>query len=149
MSTPIPNLDEHPATIVQEELDIGAAAEPLRVVTINPVQVQVVPARAAGFFQYSLTTTAAVRVLERDPRRKRAVLIAHDNTDAGTAHGVFLGGSQAEALSPYAFELGFITRGTGLGASSGPMEITAIDEVWASAAIADCILSVMNEQWAY
>lgn len=145
----IPDLEPEPQEIVQEEQPYTA----IKVDVCGPVRSQGLPARSGGYRSYLVSTTAATRILARDPRRKRAVITVHDNTDAGTAHGVYLGGTQAEAQAGqgYAFQLPFTVRGAGLGAGAAPLEITHVDEVWAIAdgGSVDLVVSVLNEQWTY
>lgn len=164
MSTPLPvpdgprragsppppaDFDQDPADILQETDGYDVKAVP--VCLEEPVRSILLPARAAAFRSYEVDTVTAQKILERDPRRKRAVITAHDDTDAGTAHGIYLGSTQASANTQYGFLLPFTVRGTGLGAGTGPLEITAIDEVWAiteDSGAGTVIVSVLNEQWA-
>lgn len=120
-----PDMDD----LLQEE-EQAAAMTPIPVVAEGPVRTQALPARSAGMRTYDLTRAAAVRVLDADPRRRRAVLQA-------TGGSYRLGGSQAAAQHGGAT----ITDGVML-------TLTTCEEVWATAAWDDTALSVINEQWA-
>lgn len=144
-----PELDETPETILQADTDETAAVPPLPVTAVDPVQTQAMPAKVAGMLRYDLSTTAPQRILAHDPRRKRAVIVGWD-LGAAASHGVALGGTQAEALSAYAFVLPATLSGntTADSATTPPLEITTQDEVWAVAVSGAISVSVMNEQWA-
>lgn len=143
----IPEFDQSPGDILQEQESYEIKTAPIETVICEPVRVLQLPARSGGFRSYDLTSTQAVRVLDRDPRRKRAVLQVFDT--AGVSTGARLGGTQAEGLSENAYLLGLpgpgIAAGNVIGAT---LEITNMDEVWASAVGEACTLSVLNEQWA-
>lgn len=85
---------------------------PIPVTVSDAVQVRSLPAKTASFESVDLTANA-VRILGRDPRRKRAIIsIASGETIA-------LGSTQADA--------------NGAGAPiSGNLELTTLDEVWAA-----------------
>lgn len=137
-----------PADVVQTIDDEIAAVPPLPVTVTDPARVILMPAKSSGWTQIPLTTTAAVKILDRDPRRKRAVLSLFDT--GGTSDGAVLGSTQAEAGSPYGFLLPLMGPNIAAGnvASAAMMEITAVDEVWAQAQAAACIVSIYNEQWS-
>ena len=149
MSTEIPELDETPGTIVQEDQDEMAAVPPLPVTTVDPVQTQAMPSKVAGMLRYDLSTTVPQRILAHDPRRRRALVQGFDFA-AAAAQGVALDGQQSEATSPYAFVLATTLSGntTADSASTPVLEITSQDEVWAVAVGGAITVSVMNEQWA-
>lgn len=146
----VPDFEPEPGEILQEE-----EVEELHVIpvtVVDPVRSQLMPAKLGGFRSFEVGTTQAVQILGRDPRRKRAVITIHDNTDAGTAHGVYLGTTQSGANTTYGFLLPFNIRGTGLGAGGGPLELTTMDEIWAlteDTGNGKVIVSVLSEQWAY
>lgn len=143
----IPDLTQDPSDVVQELEPYTVNAVPIETVICEPVRTIALPAKNGGFRNFALTTTQSVMVLSRDPRRKRAVLQVSDT--AGASDGAFIGGSQAEALSGNAFLLALPGPGIAAGnVTGGTLEITSMDEVWASANVAACTLSVMNEQWA-
>jgi hypothetical protein len=127
MSDLIPDTDD----VLQEEA-APVPMTPIPVVAEGPVRVQELPARSAGWRTYDLLPTEAVKVLEADPRRRRAVIQA-------TGDAIMLGGSQAGATAGARFGAGVL------------LEITTCDEVWARSVTtppAACTLGVMNEQWA-
>lgn len=103
----------------------------------EPVRVQELPAKSAGFKSVDLVVGQSVKILERDPRRKRAVLVAYDFTSQ--SKGVFIGVDQQAALSPYAALLPL----------SNSLTLTTFDDVWASAVTSPCSITVINEQWSY
>lgn len=108
------------------------------------VQTRLLAARGAGMRSYNLTTTTAVKVAGHDPRRRFLKLNCVDFT--ATSHGVRLGQTANEALSPQAFILPVFQVG-GTTATSVPLEISAITELWAVADTAACTLAVMSENW--
>lgn len=127
-----------PDDIVGAEVGHQVNIPPLPVKVDGPVRVVSPPTRSAGWRSYDLSTTVAVKILGRDPRRRRAVIIAH-NSVTGTAK---LGETAAQALSDQAFILP-----VGLGSLTDycTIEYTSTDEVWASGSVD---LSVLNEQWS-
>jgi hypothetical protein len=74
----------------------------------------------------------ATPILNRDPRRRRAVIITIDQP-------IYVGSSQNEADSGTGFLLPI----------NVPLEITHTDEVWAAVSLAagDSVVSVLNELW--
>lgn len=143
----IPEFDQSPGDILQEQEAYPAATDPIPTIVCEPVRSITLPAKSGGYRNYALTTTESIQVLGRDPRRKRAVLQVSDQE--GESAGAFLGGTQGEALTGNAFLLAL--PGPAIAATpvvSTTLEITSMDEVWASALTADCTLSVINEQWA-
>lgn len=134
----MPEFDPTPAEINQTENVATVPIPPLPVTVVDPIPVRDMPAVSSGWQAYDvpLTTSPAVRVLGRDPRRKRALIVAVDL--AGTTGRMQLGGTQAEAGSD---------RAT-IWPINTPLEITGSDEVWASARTAVITVSVINEQWA-
>lgn len=121
--------------------EVFQAEEPAHKVPVcleDPVRVQELPAKSAGFRSVDLTVGKAVKILERDPRRKRAVILPYD--PAGASKGAFIGVDQQAALSPYAAMIPLGTSG---------IELTTFDDVWASANTAGCSITVINEQWSF
>lgn len=139
--------DPTPPEILQDEVTAPAPLPPLPTTVVDPVRIQNVPAKAAGWFTFDLAVGTATRILGEDPRRKRAVICVWDT--AGASDGAILGGSQAAAVSDRGFVLGLVGANIAAG-NVGPsmIEYTALDEVWASAKTAPCTASVLNEQWA-
>jgi hypothetical protein len=80
---------------------------------------------------YTVTESASP-ILNRDARRRRAVIVTIDQP-------IYVGLSQNEADSGMGFLLPV----------SVPLEITHADEVWAavSLAVGESIVSVLNELW--
>lgn len=139
--------DHAPADIVQAVDDVTANVPPLAVTVTDPARVILMPAQSAGMRQFTLSTTVPVKVLDRDPRRKRAVVTLFDT--GGTSDGARLAGTQAATGGPTSFLLPLAGPGIAAGnVASGPLEITSMDEVWALAQTAACTLSVLSEQWA-
>lgn len=139
--------DPTPADIGQTEAGHLAPLPPIPVTAVDPVRVQTLPSRQGGFIRRTLAVGTAVRILDTDPRRRRAVLLVFDT--AGASDGAILGTTQAQAVSALSFLLPL--PGPNIAASnvsSVPFEITSTGELWASAAVAVCDISVMNEQWA-
>lgn len=144
--TSVPEFDQAPGDILQEQEPYEANVPPIPTVVCEPVRTVALPARIGAFAQFTLSTTVPIRVLDRDPRRKRAVITLFDT--AGASDGAVLGGTQAVSLNN-----GFLLPLPGPGIAAGNvastmLEITSVDEVWATALTAACTLSVMNEQWA-
>lgn len=113
---------------------------PLPVTLVTPSNVILLPAHSGGWRQYPLSTTVPVRILGRDPRRKRAVIMGWSTADATT--GIQLADGQALAASDRAFILPMVLK------ASLDLEVTSVDEVWAMALGAACTVSVLNEHWA-
>jgi len=117
---------------VYQEEAAPARMTPIPVVTEGPVRVQQLPTRSAGMRTYDLTPTVPQRILDADPRRRRALLQVQGDD-------VMLGSSQASAAAGALFADGTL------------LELTTCDEVWARSATAPavtCTLGVLNEQWA-
>lgn len=163
MSTPLPvpdknwpntgtheiaDFDNTPGEVLQEQEYDPAKVPPIPVVICEPARTVTLPSKSGGWRQYDLTVGTSQRVLDRDPRRRRAIIQVSDA--AGASAGALLGGSEAEGTSDYAFLLATTSSGntTFDTATSYLLEVTSMDEVWASASGASCVLSVMNEQWA-
>lgn len=100
---------------------------PIPVTVTDPAQVRVLPAKTASFDSYDLTQVA-VKILGRDPRRKRAII----STDPVTF--IRLGATQAQAMSAGATVI-------------GNFELTTLDEVWAYTT-KDTTIGVITEIWA-
>jgi len=138
-------LEPGDAAVEQEEAPpLGA----LPVTVETPVRVQELPARAAGYRRVAVGTTEPLRVLGRDPRRRRAVIQVYDA--AGATHGVYLGASRTEVAPPASFaaRLGVATPGGGTPVASHPLELRGLDELWLLADTAGCEVTVIAEQWA-
>lgn len=135
--------DPAPSEIVQDLTDAPAAVPPLPVVAAEPLNVRELPSRQSGLQCYDLTTTLAVQILGRDPRRKRAVVTGF--TTQATCRGARMGPTQAGALSGYAF---LFPSALAAGGFPAILEIGSEDELWAVADTQVCTLSVINEQWA-
>jgi len=144
--------DQIPAEIIGEDhttavqnTAITAGKQVVPTVQIEAVRTHPLPSRATGWKSYTLTLGAApIKILDEDRRRKRAVIFANDVNLA--SQGVRLGQTQAEAASPYAFQL-IIINGAAF-VNSQPLEYTSYTQVWASAIVASCVVSVLNEQWS-
>lgn len=161
MSTPLPipnrsgpdrhayevvEFDNTPDEIYQEQETEELPVDPIPATIVDPVRSQAMPARIGAFTRHTLSTTDPIRILDRDPRRKRAVITLFDT--AGASDGAILGSTQAVALNN-----GFLLPLPGPGIADGnvvsqALEITSLDEVWAAASGAACTLSVLNEQWS-
>lgn len=147
MTYNLPEFKNKPGEILQEQECDETPIPPIPTVITDPVHTLELPTRSGGFRQYTLSTTSAVKILDRDPRRKRAVLTVFDT--AGASNGVLLGNTQAEAQSSYAALLPLPGPGIAAGnVAFGPVELTMSDEVWASASGESCVISVINEQWS-
>lgn len=135
--------DPAPSEIVQDLTDHPADVPPLPIVAAEPLNVREVPSRAAGWQSYDLTTTLAVQILSRDPRRKRAVITGF--TAQATCKGARMGPTQAGATSGYAF---LFPSALAAGGFPAILELGSEDELWAIADTQVCTISVINEQWA-
>lgn len=127
--------------LIQEELHEPQAV-PVSIQGV--VDIRLLAARGAGMRSYNLSTTQAVKVAGHDPRRRFLKLNCVDFT--GTSHGVRLGQSANEAMSPQAFILPVFQVG-GSTATSVPLELSSINELWAVADTAACTLAVISENW--
>lgn len=145
-ATVAPQTEPDDAEVEQAEYDHGATSIPVEV--CGPVRTQALPSKAAGYRRVTVGTTQALRVLGRDPRRRRAVIQVYDAT--GTTHGVFYGATAAEVAppAPFAARLGVTLPAGGVPVASHPLELTGMDELWVLADTAACELSVSAEQWA-
>lgn len=124
-----------PEDIVQaEEAEQAFNSRPVPVSLAGPAQVRELPAVRAGYnTAQSVTTSVGVRLLNFEPRRKSAVIIAQDQD-------IWISGSQA---------------GAQMGASSAirvpavvPFPIDHLDEVWACAVTSTTDISVMTTYWS-
>ena len=118
--------------------------QPVPVLIDSPVETRLMAARTAGLRSYDLSTTTAQRVATHDPRRRFLKINAVDFT--GTSHGVRLGQTANEALSPHAYILPVFQVG-GTTATSIPIEFSSITELWAVADTSACTLAVLTENW--
>lgn len=129
----IDEMDEDYATPPGEDVfqaeDVEIPTVPVEVKGV--VEVQALPSRVTGFRTFLITTTAAQRILDDDPRRKCATIVPVD-TD------IRLGHTQSDAQS---------TGGTRLPMGV-PLLLTSSDEVWACAVTVSCEVSVFSELWA-
>lgn len=114
--------------VIQQE-DIALQTVPVKVE--GPVRTQALPAPIGSMRSYTVTESASP-ILNRDARRRRAVIVTIDQP-------IYVGLSQNEADSGMGFLLPV----------SVPLEITHADEVWAavSLAVGESIVSVLNELW--
>jgi len=112
-----------------EPEEIGLATVPVDIK--GPVRTQELPAHTSGSRSYSFlaTDTGARKVLNEDPRRKRALLI-------GTAIFRF-GFSQQEADASIA----------GTWPLGVPLELTTEDQVWARPDSGAATITIVSEQW--
>lgn len=105
---------EHPAVLVR---------------TVDPVAVQSLPASCPGTRNVNIGTTPAIKALNEDPRRSRAVLIA----------------DQPFYFSPD--KSAVESAAAGRWPANVPLEIKTT-EIWYVAAVAGtALLSIMPEQW--
>lgn len=129
---------------ILQDVDVAEqAVPPLPVVVAAPAPVKLLPGIAAGMLSYDLVTTAAVQILSRDPRRKRAVLVGF--TAQATCRGARLGPTPAGASFDRAF---LFASALAAGGFPACIEYTSTDELWAVADTQVCTVSVLNEQWA-
>lgn len=140
--------DQAPADIVQEVDDQVAPVPPLPVTVTDPARVVLVPSFSAGMRTFSVTTTVAQKILDRDPRRKRA-LITVVATDSTNTVGVILAPTQSSTGGPTSFLLPMPGPNIALGRQcAGPIEVTSMDEVWALGSGGTVTVSVLAERWA-
>lgn len=122
-----------PEEVVQAEEE-PYGTRPIPVTLCGPAQVRELPAVRAGYnTEQAVTTTVAVRILNFEPRRKGAVIIAQDQD-------IWISGSQA---------------GAQMGASASiripavvPFSIDHLDEVWACSVSSTTDISVMTTYWS-
>ncbi len=121
---------------LRQEPDVGMLPIINVPVTVDgPIQVHQLPARSGGRRNWTGFNTAAIRVGNDDPRRKRAVLLVYSAT---ATDYVTIGTTQNEADSGYGFRL----------APGIPLEITDQEAIYARSNAAAVVLSVLNENWA-
>lgn len=142
MSERIIDVEPDSGQILQEE-DYAPVTVPVCVQ--EPVQTRELPTKSGGFRSFVLVAgAAAVKVLSRDPRRRRALLIAYSTT--GIADHVHLSTTQAGGASEYTAHLPM--QGSASSAVSPVLELTCLDEIWATTNTQSVTLTVINEQWA-
>lgn len=107
---------------------------PIPVTVTDPAQVRELPAKSGNYVSF-VPGANAIRILDRDPRRKSAVIIVVDDEDASS---VFLGANQASANGP---DAGIVPKGF-------PLRLTHLDEVWARIGEGAPTISVITEYWA-
>lgn len=142
-----PELEPTDAEVVQEEAAPGLTTIPVCVE--GPVRVHQLPARASGYRRVTVGTSTPLRVLGRDPRRRRVLLQAFDAD--GATQGVFYGATAMEVTPPAAFAARLAVPGpaaSGATVASPVLELTGVDELWVLADTAQCELTVTAEQWA-
>jgi hypothetical protein len=99
----------------------------------GPVRVQEMPAVMVATNKYSPDNTAAVKILQANPRRFRAVITVRTQV-------VYLGASQGEASStkgafipaPFSIVLRNNQEMWAIGGSASASEIGVIEEYWAN-----------------
>lgn len=145
VASPAVDLDVDDAAVEQ---DVAPPLGALPVVVETPVRTQQLPARAAGYRRVTVGTTEPLRVLGRDPRRRRVLVQVYDAT--GTTHGAFYGTTRNEVTPPAAFaaRLGVTLPAGGIPVASPVIELTSMDELWVLADTAACDVTVAAEQWA-
>src|ERR1044072_2642921 len=97
----VPEFDNPPKEVLQEQEYDSAKVPPIPTILCEPARTVSLPARSGGWRRYDLTVGTAVRVLDRDPRRARAVIPVWDS--AGASTGAIRGGSEPEGTSGSAF----------------------------------------------
>lgn len=149
-ATAASEIEPDDATVEQEEAPPGLGCIPVTVE--GPVRSVELPAKGNGSRRYPVGTTQPVRILGRDPRRKRATVQVYDAT--GATRGIFHGATETE-LTPTdgATAPAFAARLAATGPASAPVAsellvITSLDELWVIADTAACEVSVISEQWA-
>lgn len=116
-----------------EEVFQGGEKNPAIPVCLSePVRIQELPKKSAGFQGFTLTAGISVKVVEKDAKRAKATLLA-------TNQPILLGGNQQMALTSNAFILP-----VGI-----PLVIENTGEIWATASVNTAVLSVLNEQWSW
>lgn len=140
------NLEQTPEDVVGVVVEDVSAIPPLRITAADPLRTLALPAESGGALNRDLATTGATKILDRDPRRKRAVIVLFDT--GGTSDGAFIGGTQAEANSDLGFLLPlFGPNIAGGNVASIAFEVTSMEELWARAFTAACKCSVWIERW--
>lgn len=143
----IPEFDQTPGDILQEQESYEIKTVPIETVICEPVRTQLLPARSGGWATFALSTSQAIQIMQRDPRRKRAIVIVADST--GQSRGATLGATQAQAQENVGFNIPLYGTNISSAFVHPPVELTSMDEVWAIAdGSAACKISVMIEQWA-
>lgn len=123
-----------PDEIVQAEEYADARSGPIEVTVCGPTEVRELPAVRAGYkTDQGITTTAAVKLLPFEPRRKEGLIIAQseDLWISGTQAGAQGGAASAmrwPALVPYV--------------------VTHLDEVWACAVESTTDVGVSSTYWS-
>lgn len=117
-----------------EILQVEEYTQAIPVCIDTPVNTREMPSKFAGMNTvYGVTTSLAVRILFKDPKRKMATINALDQD-------IILGATQAQAQSG---------RGSGMRwPANVPFVITAYDEVWAVSYQSTTDISVAIETWA-
>jgi hypothetical protein len=116
---------------VQQGEHTGGPDVPVPVEVVGAVRVDELPTRSGGIFTRNVTT-AGIRLIGDDPRRKLATVVPVDSD-------IRLGHTQAEAVMD------------GAGAvwpASVPFVYSSSDELWVAAVAGDTAVSVIVEHWA-
>jgi hypothetical protein len=118
-----PDLDE----VLQVE-NVETHLVPVKI--SEPVEVRELPSKRMSMRTVSVGTTAGVKVLSADPRRKTATLIPRTSD-------ILVGASQAQAQLNGAWLPGVV-----------PFVVSSVAEVWAVGNGATTDVSVIEEYWA-
>lgn len=132
-----------------EQVEHAGPLTTIPVCVEGPTTTRELPAKASGYRRVTVGTTTPLRVLGRDPRRKRAVLQVYDAM--GATHGVMIGTTINEVAPPASFaaRLAVSAPATAGAAVASPLlELTSLDELWLLADTAACDVTVISEQWA-
>ena len=129
-----------PAEDVLQDEDYTGPAVTVPVCIEGPVRAKTLPThmrglRSVAVADRSAAGSRAVRILDGDPRRSRAVL------QIPTSESLRLGTTRADAEGEYAFVL------IGNATTAEKLEIHSCDEVWGIGVDGAFNVSVLNEQW--
>jgi hypothetical protein len=96
---------------------------------VGPVQVQQLPSRIGAIRPEPITNTASVRVLDNNPKRRRATIIGGQAWKPSTKKTV-----PASALPSWPANVAFVSESS--------------DELWVTSSAASDTLAVIEEVWA-
>lgn len=126
----IPEFDQEPGDVLQEQEPYEANIAPIPTVVCEPVRSQNLPAKRTTFYTAaSVGTTVGVQLLGRDPRRQSATIIGLDQD-------IRLGSTQGEAVSG------------GRIPAVVPLVVNSVGEIWATSVTSTTDITVIAEYWS-
>jgi hypothetical protein len=127
------NLTPEPEEIVQSEEDV-TPLQPLPTYVCGPVETRELPGVRVGYkTEPNVTTSLGIRLLQLEPRRKSATIIAADQA-------IWVATSQAGAQSGAAGAMRIPV--------DTPLVVDHMDEVWACSVTGTATVGVASTYWS-